>query len=198
MFLACSGWMRNHCYLRQPLCHVFTPTSHWDCKKPSTGREKPLSNSITMCNGGKYPVSIPSKYAIVLIAQLLCFVSSAHELVPLDEFEQWCQTPMKHEIEDRKYPASIYYNATPAEIHLTSLSPFSRMGRREEGFYTHTTAKPAFYPNGVLSLYAKKYLLCSKCDLPLEIKGKNSLVENFQPAQVPVPKPELSYPVWDR
>lgn len=99
---------------------------------------------------------------------------------------------MKHEIEDRKYPASIYYNATSAEIYLTSLSPFSRMGRREEGFYTNTTPKPAFYPSGVLSLYAKKR------DLPLEIKGKNSLVENFQPAQVPVPKPEFSYPVWDR
>lgn len=90
MFLACSGWMRNHCYLRQRLCCVCTPPSHWDCKKKWTGRENALGNCIRMCNEGKYPFSIPSKSAIVLIAQLLCFLSSAHKLVPLKGFEQWC------------------------------------------------------------------------------------------------------------
>lgn len=90
MFLACSGWMRNHCYLRQRLCHVCPPTSHWDCKKPGNGREKPFRDCIRMCSGGKWPISISKKSAIGLIAQLLCFLSSAHEVVALDASKQWC------------------------------------------------------------------------------------------------------------
>jgi len=42
-----------------------------------------------MQRGGKYhPIIIPSKSAIDLIAQLLCFLSSLYELEPFDRLEQ--------------------------------------------------------------------------------------------------------------
>lgn len=101
MFLACSGWMRNRCYPRLWICHVFPPNSNWYWKKSCTGREMPLSNCIRVCKEEKYHlVSIPSKSAIYLIAQLLCFLSSSYELEPFDRFkqQQWLKTPMKQAV----------------------------------------------------------------------------------------------------
>lgn len=45
---------------------------------------------------------------------------------------------LQHETEDGKYPASIYYNATPAEIHFNTPVPVFLNREERRGNFTHT------------------------------------------------------------
>lgn len=45
---------------------------------------------------------------------------------------------MKNEIEDEKYPASIYYNSTPAETSFNTPVPIFQNREKRRGNFTHT------------------------------------------------------------
>lgn len=161
MFLACSGWMRNHCYLRQQLCHVCTPPVTGTARNHELGEKSHSATAIGCAIWGNIPLVFPVNLQLFQLFSSFPFSHQHMSLCSCMNSSSDAKHLWKMKLRMKNTLLLFIIIQLLQKPVLTPLSPFSRIGRR--GNFTHTQVQSqAFTQVGCSVCMQKKKnpLLC--------------------------------------
>lgn len=132
MFLACSGWMRNHCYLRQQLCHVCTPPVTGTARNHELGEKSHSATAIGCAIWGNIPLVFPVNLQLFQLFSSFPFSHQHMSLCSCMNSSSDAKHLWKMKLRMKNTLLLFIIIQLLQKPVLTPLSPFSRIGRREE------------------------------------------------------------------